>query len=764
MNLFRKLFGKKKVKVDMKAVSEKANTPGDPLDIFSRISTQGWQTEEDLKERIRKSFKKVSDFPLAIPNAQYDKEGGALILDGRLMDSAMDEIDVGGTVYDSETAQSVPYNIASWFLSQGFIGYQSCALIAQHWLVDKACSQSVSDSVRNGWTFKPDDGSKMSQQDKKRIEDFDVKTQISFNLREYGRFANVFGIRVMIFVVDSEDPDYYAKPFNPDGITEGSYKGMSQIDPYWMTPQLTNESMSNPAAMGFYEPDYWIINGKKYHKSHLCIARGPQPADVLKPTYYFGGIPLVQRIYERVYAAERTANEAPLLAMNKRTTIFHTDLDKVAANEQGFVQKLLLWAKYRDNHAVKVAGQEEEFEQFDTSLADFDNVIMNQYQLVAAIAKTPSTKILGTSPKGFNATGEFETVSYHEELESIRDDWMTPVVERHYLYVAKSLGLSYGLNFDWEPVDTMSSDKQSEINSKRIQDAGTMIDKGMASPEEARVKISNDKNSGWNNLSLEEDASPEIGATPENIALLEKAGAAETLANNGESKLSSPVQKPSDSLMDEENSSLNPDLLKAMGAMRLRLEKFIDENAPTDDSHIPSDSNPMRTVKGIRDVKPTVSSIVDVSPRMAVEDMPKVRLCGVTLAIENPRGSVRKGNSLSGSWSNTMPNHYGFIKGTEGADGEDIDAFLGPNPQSKNIFIINQNDINSGDFDEHKVMFGFDDAQSAKEGYLAAYSKDWTGFGSMSQVSPEELASWLSKGRAITPYIAANNGEEPEAL
>ena len=141
-----------------------------------------------------------------------------------------------------------------------------------------------------------------------------------------------------------------------------------------------------------------------------------------------------------MYAAERTANEAPLLALNKRTTTIHVDTDKALLNEKSFLEKILLWIKYRDNHAVKILGKEETMEQFDTSLTDFDSVIMNQYQLVAAIAKTPATKLLGTSPKGFNSTGEFESISYHEELESIEEHTMDPTLDRHYAISMRHLG------------------------------------------------------------------------------------------------------------------------------------------------------------------------------------------------------------------------------------------------------------------------------------------------------------------------------------
>ena len=51
---------------------------------------------------------------------------------------------------------------------------------------------------------------------------------------------------------------------------------------------MTADSTSNPAGIHFYDPEYWVISGKKYHRSHLIIARGATTChDILKPTYVF---------------------------------------------------------------------------------------------------------------------------------------------------------------------------------------------------------------------------------------------------------------------------------------------------------------------------------------------------------------------------------------------------------------------------------------------------------------------------------------------
>ncbi|WP_333969563.1 hypothetical protein, partial [Pseudomonas aeruginosa] len=99
--------------------------------------------------------------------------------------------------------------------------------------------------------------------------------------------------------------------------------------------------------------------------------------------------------------------------------------------------------------------------------------------------------------------------------------------------------------------------------------------------------------------------------------------------------------------------------------------------------------------------------------------------------IENPRGSIRQGKD--GSWRVQMKHHYGFIKGTKGADGDEVDCFVGPNLGSKRVFVVNQ--VNKeGQFDEHKCMLGFNNINDAKSGYMSCFRPGWDGLGSIHEV------------------------------
>jgi phage-related protein (TIGR01555 family) len=407
----------------------------------------------------------------------------------------------------------IPDAQANWYGSQGFIGYQLCALLAQNWLINKACLIPARDAIRKGYELTANEGEEIPANILAAIKKANKRFKLNKHLVEFVKMGRVFGIRVALCVVENPDPDYYVKPFNPDSIAPGSYKGISQIDPYWCLPELTASSSSNPAGLDFYEPTYWLVNGKRYHKSHLVIMRGPEVADILKPSYLYGGLSLPQMIYERVYAAERTANEAPLLALTKRTTVFYTDVAKALANQASFENKLARWIGWRDNQGVKVADkQDDQIEQHDTSLTDLDAVIMTQYQIVAAAANMPATKLLGTTPKGFNASGTYEEDSYHEELESIQVNDMEPLIDRHIVCLIRSeiaprfAVAPFALDCTWKPLDTLSSKEAAEVNKLKAEtDKILAVDIGAIDGFDVRNRIAADEASGHNGLATSDD-------------------------------------------------------------------------------------------------------------------------------------------------------------------------------------------------------------------------------------------------------------------
>ena len=438
------------------------------------------------------------------------------------MDQAMDAYGMDSSALKqgfTTNTDALPEVLFSWYVSQSFIRYQACAIISQNWLVNKALMIPAKDAVRNGYTVTRNDGKEIDPEILDALKALDKRFKIKKNLIEFDTNKRRFGIRVAIFNVESDDPRYYEKPFNIDGVKPGSYKGISQVDPHWMAPILDAQSVANPASQNFYEPTWWQINGNLYHRSHLAIVRYVDVPDILKPTYQYGGMPLTQLIYERVYAAERVANEAPMLVETKRLTTINTDIAQIVANPERFEQNLAQLTHYRNNYNVFIQGLEESMSQFDTALTDVDTVIMTEYQLVAAVAEVPATKLLGTSPKGFNATGEFETESYYDLLENTQTD-MDVMLDRHHQLVVKShIAPRFKIpHFElitvWEPVDSPSAKEQSEINMNNSATDLNLVGAGSIDGNDSRNRIIEDPKSGYNGLESFAEFEPDDEESP----------------------------------------------------------------------------------------------------------------------------------------------------------------------------------------------------------------------------------------------------------
>lgn len=120
---------------------------------------------------------------------------------------------------------------------------------------------------------------------------------------------------------------------------------------------------------------------------------------------------------------------------------------------------------------------------------------------------------------------------------------------------------------------------------------------------------------------------------------------------------------------------------------------------------------------------------------------------GLPISIENEKGSIRSGQDEKGNkWSVKMPADYGYVKRTEGADGDHVDVYVGPDESSSNVFVIDQKDHRTGKFDEHKVMLGFDSLRSAIQSYTNGFSdgKAHLRLGNVARLSMKEFKQWLS--------------------
>ena len=131
---------------------------------------------------------------------------------------------------------------------------------------------------------------------------------------------------------------------------------------------------------------------------------------------------------------------------------------------------------------------------------------------------------------------------------------------------------------------------------------------------------------------------------------------------------------------------------------------------------------------------------------------------GYNFTVETPKGTTRSGKDEQGkSWSVTMHDTYGYILGKIGVDGDHIDMFINDAADldtfDGNVYVVDQVNPETGEFDEHKVMYGYPDEAAATKAYLSNYSPGWKGLGKVTAVPKATFDKWLeSSDRKTKPF------------
>lgn len=178
-------------------------------------------------------------------------------------------------------------------------------------------------------------------------------------------------------------------------------------------------------------------------------------------------------------------------------------------------------------------------------------------------------------------------------------------------------------------------------------------------------------------------------------------------------------------------------------------EKRKEEDAPKFNGNILSYARDLHKRNQLREA----ARDVEKSPSKAQQEAGNykkghVNVQGFDISIENPKGSTRSGVDESGKkWSITMQNDYGYFKRSEGKDGDPIDVFIGNNPESGKIFVVDQVNPETGVFDESKVMLGFNNEEDARKAYLSNYEDGWQGLGSITETDANYFKEWLYDGK-----------------
>lgn len=526
-NVFRKKAKSADIKPDAKA-SGKANNPEKGIvEHFAKVAEEMGMMDllgdiDGAKNAVSRMFQRgVEAFEFYNPaNKQTFAMDSADFRERLGSDSATAIKRITPNIGNIQ--EKVKEEYLAHFSNYSFIGFPLCAQLAVHPIINIACSQAGKDSIATGFdlafadkTENGDDADKTLEYLealKKKCDILGVHNtcaKLDYNKRVFGS-----GIAVPIILRNGKQIQM-DKPYNPDGINGAKFKGWRIVDPVWLTPVFSPDDTFDPTSEMFYKPTWYRLPmGGLIHHTWIIKVDNCEVADILKPTFYWCGVPLTQQIYQRVWCFDKTANEAPLLAMSKRMLIVDANVQQIYKNKKYIFGLMSIIKKCWHNWGVFFKNPDANVQQVDTTLTDMDELIFSQGQLVATIAGMPATKLLKTTPKGFNATGEYEWKDYAQHLRDIQKNEYTPLVERTVEILTAIEGALKRVVVTWNEVDAPTEEARANIENTKANTRSAYVQNGILTVEEVREAIRTDENGEYthieaNNPELDKEAQME---------------------------------------------------------------------------------------------------------------------------------------------------------------------------------------------------------------------------------------------------------------
>lgn len=341
------------------------------------------------------------------------------------------------------------------FVSRAFIGYPACTILAQHEVIGLCCSMPAEDAIASGWTLEC-----RSRKHEKNDEHLQAETDWLEGLMElsedgyiddtcikFGTYKRIYGIGIAVPIVKLKKGHTFEEEYDPNLIELGTFRGFNVIDPGKAFWDLSMDSLFDPLSEWYQRPEFLrVVNcatghedlgaDLRIHRTWLITSNFREVGEDLLATYMYGGQPLSQLIYERVFCADKLANEIVALAMSKRTVVKDGNLKQMVHEPKVTAHFIERWNGFRNNNAIAFKEPGEQITQLETSLADLQPLSAQQYQWVASWSGIPMTKLCKNVPSGLQATGQYEQEDYEQTVKPIRKDCRDLINRWFEMYIA----------------------------------------------------------------------------------------------------------------------------------------------------------------------------------------------------------------------------------------------------------------------------------------------------------------------------------------
>lgn len=381
------------------------------------------------------------------------------------------------------------------------LSYQECANLATDSMISKAIDVIVREIFKSGGKWEA------------AHLDIDNFEMVLNSLHFYEKIALAVQRALEYggaFIYINTDDTNLSLPLYLNEKTASTNKitGLTVIEPWQAAPVQVNSF--NPLKNNYMQPDLWWVlgAGSTVHKTRLIPVVFYSVPDLIKPLYNYLGLPLSFYMKNYVSNADTVRQSISDLVLRFRTKIIKTTAQKIADPQTQARVKYMNATS--NNLATLLLAKDEEWIETVTSLSGMDNLLSQMYELMTASTRgIPVTKLLGLSPRGFNATGEYDENNFYDVIDGYASSVVIPAMEKiaEYILCFKA-GVLDEPKYEFNPRKQIRPKEQAEINNLKADYISKLIMSGVITGKDAIRAISED-NFKFDWIDLEDYKMPE---------------------------------------------------------------------------------------------------------------------------------------------------------------------------------------------------------------------------------------------------------------
>ena len=381
------------------------------------------------------------------------------------------------------------------------LSYQECANLATDSMISKAIDVIVREIFKSGgkWISAHLDIENFEMV----LNSLDFYDKIALAVQRALEYGGAF------IYINTDDTNLSLPLYiNEKTASTNKITGLTVIEPWQAAPVQVNTF--NPLKNNYMQPDLWWVlgAGSTVHKTRLIPIVFYSVPDLIKPLYNYLGLPLSFYMKNYVSNADTVRQSISDLVLRFRTKIIKTTAQKIADPQTQARVKYMNATS--NNLATLLLAKDEEWIETVTSLSGMDNLLSQMYELMTASTRgIPVTKLLGLSPRGFNATGEYDENNFYDVIDGYASSVVIPAMEKvaEYILCFKA-GVLDEPKYTFNPRKQIKQKEQAEINNLKADYVSKLIMSGVVTGKDAIRAISED-NFKFDWIDLEDYKMPE---------------------------------------------------------------------------------------------------------------------------------------------------------------------------------------------------------------------------------------------------------------